>query len=563
MSPRPPPKISYKDTLMCDLDSDVAGSSKDYQRIQSNPKTQLSSTVRPVCVQESTKEIEKRTMFDHDDVTDSTSTVRPVCGSESTKCCVLTPTHVEEDQTSTGRPVIWWSKKRSTKLLSEYQDCHTAVVKGSRTSPRSRACEKRSKIILVEKLFMPTCRRITSTIHSAKIRKRWSANWAMWSYSSCAKLFQTYNVITVFFIGIQEIVYCTCGQCLIYSESRRKFNKLRLDALTIPNFVIKKGPNHFARHGKTQEQTEYHMAWNAWKRCCKKVDSQGEHFKTIHDRFLRDPVYRESQLAVGWTEQKCKECDELAQEDHTYRLTREEKKRYQGQWYLTLNKAGKNGPMKLRTDFRAAVSMENRLHHESGERGEEPIHPDQYNRWHPSSVNSTPHTSFFSCSEHALIVAQHTAWIKNVLVRDSCHLHGHPRCAVLRSLTLCSSLCSFPCVSPVFFFYLNLELNLFLHVAVIGGSIPLALRQLRSLVPWPQTPLSQVTSPASLTTSTTQRLLKSSSRSNPATRCPRTCLTRNSTMRPSAKALSSPLFIHERGESAERSRDSETRVSSR
>ena len=55
------------------------------------------------------------------------------------------------------------------------------------------------------------------------------------------------------------------------------------------------------------------MAWNAWKRCCKKVDSQGEHFTGIHDRFLRDPVYRESQLAIGWTEPKCKEWDELAQ----------------------------------------------------------------------------------------------------------------------------------------------------------------------------------------------------------------------------------------------------------
>ena len=62
--------------------------------------------MRPVCGQESTKEIEKRTLFDHDDVTDSTSTERPVCGSESTKRCMLTPTHVNEDQTSTGRPVL-------------------------------------------------------------------------------------------------------------------------------------------------------------------------------------------------------------------------------------------------------------------------------------------------------------------------------------------------------------------------------------------------------------------------------------------------------------------------
>ena len=84
----------------------------------------------------------------------------------------------------------------------------------------------------------------------------------------------------------QGIVYCTCGQCLIDSESRRTFHKPRLDA-----HVIKKGRNHGARHGKTKEQTEFHMAWNAWKRCCKKVDSQGEHFTGFHYRFLRDPVY--------------------------------------------------------------------------------------------------------------------------------------------------------------------------------------------------------------------------------------------------------------------------------
>ena len=49
VSPRPPPKISYKDNWMCDLDSDIAGSSKDTQRIEPKPKTQLSSMVRPVC----------------------------------------------------------------------------------------------------------------------------------------------------------------------------------------------------------------------------------------------------------------------------------------------------------------------------------------------------------------------------------------------------------------------------------------------------------------------------------------------------------------------------------
>ena len=97
---------------MCDLDSDIAGSSKDTQRIKRKPTTQLSSTERPVCGEK--EEIEERTKFDHDtlnqekhdDVTDPTSTGRPVCGHESTKRCVLTTKHVEENQTSTGRPVL-------------------------------------------------------------------------------------------------------------------------------------------------------------------------------------------------------------------------------------------------------------------------------------------------------------------------------------------------------------------------------------------------------------------------------------------------------------------------
>ena len=39
VSPRPPPTISYKDNLtLCDLDSDVARSSKDTHESNQNPK---------------------------------------------------------------------------------------------------------------------------------------------------------------------------------------------------------------------------------------------------------------------------------------------------------------------------------------------------------------------------------------------------------------------------------------------------------------------------------------------------------------------------------------------
>ena len=71
---------------------------------------------------------------------------------------------------------------------------------------------------------------------------------------------------------------------------------------------MKKGATHGARHGKTEVSKEYHMAWNAWKRCSTKVYSQGE-FLHVHDGFLRDSVNRVSQLAIEWTEQKRTEWD--------------------------------------------------------------------------------------------------------------------------------------------------------------------------------------------------------------------------------------------------------------
>ena len=140
-------------------------------------------------------------------------------------------------------------------------------------------------------------------------------------------------------------------------EPRSRIQPKILDAHCIPHCVIKKGRHHGARHGKTEAQKRYHIAFNARKRCCKRVDSQGEHFKGIHDRFLRDRVYRDSQLVIPWTEQMCIEMDELAKQNRTCRLSKEEFKRCQGQWYLTLNKSGKHAPMRLRPDYRAAVSQ--------------------------------------------------------------------------------------------------------------------------------------------------------------------------------------------------------------
>ena len=242
---------------MCDLDSDVAGSSKDTQRIQPKPKTQLSSTVRPLCGQESTKEIEKRTEFDHDtlsqekhdEVTGSTITVRPVCGPKSTKRCVLTPKHVEEDQTGTGRPVLVDQKEEheidfrvpGTVTLSLKETEHLRfqeLVKKIESHPHREAFHADLQQNNVYNPFSKKSKEMIRELGNVELFELCETI----PNVQCSHCLLYWN---------QGIVYCICGQCLIDSESRRKFNKLRLDALSIPNFVLKKGPTNDARHGKT------------------------------------------------------------------------------------------------------------------------------------------------------------------------------------------------------------------------------------------------------------------------------------------------------------------------
>ena len=53
--------------------------------------------------------------------------------------------------------------------------------------------------------------------------------------------------------------------------------------------------------------------------------------------------------------------DKLAQEDHSYCPSSEECVRYKKNWYISLNKSGRNARMKLRSDFREAVTSMHRL----------------------------------------------------------------------------------------------------------------------------------------------------------------------------------------------------------
>ena len=67
----------------------------------------------------------------------------------------------------------------------------------------------------------------------------------------------------------------------------------------------------------------------------------------------------------------------------------DEYERYRKNCCISLNKSCKNAPMRLRSDFRTAVTIMNRLHRESGEERPEPIPFQQYQRWHSSSSSSS------------------------------------------------------------------------------------------------------------------------------------------------------------------------------
>ena len=181
----------------------------------------------------------------------------------------------------------------------------------------------------------------------------------------------------------QGIVHCTCGHLLKESEASRGAIQCTLDLLSILNYVIKKGRPHGHRYGKTKEQRDCHIAHNLRKRCIKR------HSEGIHDRFLKDPEFRESQLEHGRTEEVCILMDEVAQKDFTYRMTQAEYFRYRKNWWISLNNSGKIGPVRDRSDFNDALTTLNRLHQESGEQQPMPVPFWKYQQWHQSSSSSS------------------------------------------------------------------------------------------------------------------------------------------------------------------------------
>ena len=85
------------------------------------------------------------------------------------------------------------------------------------------------------------------------------------------------------------IVYRTCGHFLRKGRGvNQQLISYTMDLLSLPEYVIKKGRPHGHRHSRKQGNKEYFTADQLKKKCKK------NNFQCIHDRFIRDETFRQS-----------------------------------------------------------------------------------------------------------------------------------------------------------------------------------------------------------------------------------------------------------------------------
>ena len=116
---------------------------------------------------------------------------------------------------------------------------------------------------------------------------------------------------------------------------------------------------------------------------------QGKYFQGIHDRFIRDPEFRNRMIENHRDEELCRRWDALADEDHTHHLTAQEYSLYKSKWWLHSNKQGSNTmPVTHRPDFKQALSTLQRLKQEAEGDPQVPTYSDRNQQWAQSSSST-------------------------------------------------------------------------------------------------------------------------------------------------------------------------------
>ena len=125
------------------------------------------------------------------------------------------------------------------------------------------------------------------------------------------------------------VIYCVCGRLMTTdSAENRKYMSSTLDSFSIANFYIRKDRPRGHRYGKAPGCKEYHTAHQLAKKCRKKG------YDSIYDRYIRDKAFRSAMIEHSRTEQVILEMDKLANEDHSYKVSKNEIEFYRGNWWL-------------------------------------------------------------------------------------------------------------------------------------------------------------------------------------------------------------------------------------
>ena len=153
------------------------------------------------------------------------------------------------------------------------------------------------------------------------------------------------------------IIYCVCGRLMARdSVENRKYMSSTLDSFSIANFYIRKDRPRGHRYGKAPGCKEYHTAHQLAKKCRKKG------YDSIYDRYIRDKPFRSAMIEHSRTEQVILEMDKLANEDHSYKVSKNEIEFYRGNWWLHSNVARDDTmPVRHEPAFKEALSTMQRL----------------------------------------------------------------------------------------------------------------------------------------------------------------------------------------------------------
>ena len=295
-SPRPPPKISLKHDWMKELGSEVARQAEGSQPTQSNPNPNHDRTVKPVvCLDEN---------HERPTVVCSEQASYPRFGQN-----LLFEDEMNHDRTE--KPVVSRDANHEPSMLNE-------VDIDFRIPGLPHSVVKQADNYRVRELV----KQIENHPHRQDLQADLQQNNAYNPLSEKSKkMIKDMGNVVLFDLfetepktqckerllyWSQGIVYCTCGHLLKESEASRGVIQCTWSSSQFKIMSLRRDDFMAIDMGKLQNKESY-VAHNLRKRCIKR------RLKGIHDRFLKDPEFRESQLEHDRTEEVCIQMAELAQ----------------------------------------------------------------------------------------------------------------------------------------------------------------------------------------------------------------------------------------------------------